>query len=137
MTPMLSLFVPNKPIAFARARSRGAHRYMPEPQASYMAAVGTLARCEMAKAGYAPFEGPVEVIYRATFGWPKSVPERHRKQGAYKPSKSDLDNLVKVCADAINGIVYLDDAQIVRLTAEKIYGQPEGVTITVSQIAEG
>lgn len=33
----------------------------------------------------------------------------------------DLDNLIKAVTDALNGIVYRDDAQICELSAKKIY----------------
>lgn len=42
--------------------------------------------------------------------------ERPRSWAAVRP---DLDNLVKAVLDALNGVLYVDDAQIVIITAEK------------------
>ena len=40
----------------------------------------------------------------------------------WKIGKPDVDNLVKFYMDAMNGIFYFDDAQIVSLHARKVYG---------------
>ena len=45
--------------------------------------------------------------------------------------RPDLDNLVKALTDACNGIVWRDDAQIVRLMAEKRYGEQPGAVVSV------
>lgn len=37
-------------------------------------------------------------------------------------SRPDLDNFVKLAKDALNGVLWVDDSQIVQLTAEKQYG---------------
>lgn len=53
---------------------------------------------------------------------------------AYPTGRSDLDNYIKLVADAMNGILYLDDAQIVSLNAEKRYDSIEGITIISHEI---
>ena len=45
--------------------------------------------------------------------------------------RPDLDNLIKALTDACNGIVWRDDAQIVRLMAEKRYSEQPGASISV------
>ena len=47
--------------------------------------------------------------------------------------KSDIDNIVKVVADALNGVAYHDDTQIVLATAAKVYSAVEGLDITVEE----
>ena len=136
MTPAVSLFIPGKPIAFARAGSKGARRFTPGPQASYKLAVGHIARAAMSKAGYKPFEGPLELTYRATFDWPETWSQRRKDKIRWKSSKPDVDNAAKLAADALNQIVYLDDAQIASLRAQKVYGLPEGVTITIAPLVD-
>ena len=46
----------------------------------------------------------------------------------------DCDNLAKGVEDALNGIVWLDDHQIVSLTITKCVGASPGVTITIEEI---
>jgi Holliday junction resolvase RusA-like endonuclease len=53
----------------------------------------------------------------------------------YHTKRPDLDNLVKSVKDALTGVIWKDDAQIIRLTAEKRYGQ-EMVVISVMSVEE-
>lgn len=49
------------------------------------------------------------------------------KNGQYKINrkycnkKCDIDNIVKIVLDALNGICYNDDKQVVKITASKVY----------------
>lgn len=83
----------------------------------------------------AAHDGPVDVQLTAIFipaeSWPK-----WRKQMALDgllphTSKPDLDNLVKVL-DGLNGRAWVDDSQIVNLTANKRYGHAAFTTVTVT-----
>lgn len=122
---MIEIHIPGKPVAFARAGRNGKRSYTPEPQASYMAAVGWRARS--AHQGE-PLLGPLRMTILATF-------ETDRKRLEWKASKPDLDNIIKLAADSLNGVLFKDDAQIVEIVARKKYG-PEGLTITIEQVSE-
>ena len=39
----------------------------------------------------------------------------------YKSSKADLDNLIKFICDSLNGVFYIDDSQIVSISACKVW----------------
>ena len=39
----------------------------------------------------------------------------------WQTSKPDADNYAKLILDALNGVLWRDDAQVVRLFAEKVY----------------
>jgi Holliday junction resolvase RusA-like endonuclease len=45
--------------------------------------------------------------------------------------KPDLDNVVKAVLDALNGVVYLDDAQVVNLVATKRYATEPRVEVYI------
>lgn len=75
---------------------------------------------------------PVAVIYDFYFAKPKSA-RKGRKQHAVKP---DIDKLVRSTTDALTGILYADDGQIVRLSASKWYGLPERAEIRVWVVQE-
>lgn len=45
--------------------------------------------------------------------------------------KPDVDNFNKAVFDALNGLVWRDDALIVRHDCEKVYGAPTRVEVTV------
>jgi Holliday junction resolvase RusA-like endonuclease len=69
---------------------------------------------------------------------PKS---HYRVNGALKPwavdarptGKPDADKLARSTLDALTGIIFTDDALVVRLVAEKFYAEPghEGAVITI------
>ena len=77
----------------------------------------------------------------ARFLPPKSVSKKKQKQmleGEILPlKKPDMDNIVKVVADALNGVAYHDDTQIVLVSAKKAYSAVEGLDITVEEYTDG
>lgn len=85
-----------------------------------------------------PLEGPVSVDLYIRIGVPASTTKklteaciRNEKLPTKKP---DIDNIIKAYLDAINGIVYKDDTQVVRLSAKKVYSLVPGVDVCVVQI---
>lgn len=57
----------------------------------------------------------------------------------YPATKPDATKLLRAVEDALTGVVWRDDAQVVEQAAWKIYGEPERVEIkvTVLEIVEG
>jgi Holliday junction resolvase RusA-like endonuclease len=84
----------------------------------------------MQNAPDSPWEGPLSL--RLAFYFPRptshfgtgknadrlkaSAPKHHTK-------RPDADNLAKLVKDAMNGVFYLDDAQVVRLRVKKEYSR--------------
>jgi Holliday junction resolvase RusA-like endonuclease len=64
---------------------------------------------------------------------PPSVSVKKRPHPIVKP---DLDNLLKAVKDALKGIVWVDDSQVVELEATKRYSDRPGVLIIVADHAE-
>ena len=48
--------------------------------------------------------------------------------------KVDIDNCLKACMDAIIGVAYMDDKQIVSIKAKKFYGKTARVVIKIKEI---
>lgn len=46
---------------------------------------------------------------------------------AFYGSSGDIDNLEKSCLDGMNGVVYKDDRQVMRVEAEKTDGAPKTI----------
>ena len=60
---------------------------------------------------------------------------RAKLDGVIRPTKKpDLDNVIKVIADSLNGIAYKDDAQIVEVVAKKFYSNRPRVEVTIEKI---
>lgn len=68
---------------------------------------------------------PLRMYIKAFYSIPKSTTKKNRQlmiEGKLLPTKKpDIDNLAKVVCDALNGIAYGDDTQIVKLSVEKVY----------------
>ena len=48
--------------------------------------------------------------------------------------RPDIDNYVKLILDALNGVFWVDDSQIVELSARKVFGEPERTEVEVSEL---
>lgn len=81
-------------------------------------------------------EGMIDVMIIANFAIPKSYSEKRKKalNGQMRPKKPDVDNIAKFYLDALNEILYDDDAQIVSLNVIKRYSILPSVIITFDEV---
>lgn len=84
------------------------------------------------------FEKPLKVEIQVFIKTPKSF-SKIKKQRAFAGEirplvKPDCDNISKNILDALNGVVYPDDKQIVELTVKKFYSESEFVNISIEDI---
>jgi len=73
---------------------------------------------------------PVSIRFKFYFQRPPSIPKK-RVELVVKP---DIDKIARATCDALTGILYADDAQIVEMTASKHYGTPERVEVSISAV---
>ena len=110
--------VPGKPVAkgrprFVRASGRA---FTPAATVNYEACVRLAAEL----AGVCVLSGPLELCVRAFWACPRGQERQRKPRGEYwKPNGPDADNVLKAVSDALNGIAYQDDRQIVRACVEK------------------
>lgn len=72
--------------------------------------------------GSVPLPGPVALHVTVYLRQPASLAKRDRATA--RPTKRpDIDNFAKTVLDALNGVAFLDDAQVVILLARKEYAQ--------------
>lgn len=97
--------------------------YTPKETVNQEAYIKMLAATAMR--GFAPFGGPLEATFNISVAIPKSFTRRDRELSLtgkkWPTSKPDIDNVVKLLCDAMNGICYNDDKQIVDLLVTKSY----------------
>ena len=86
---------------------------------------------------FKPFEGRVKVEIDALFEIPKSTKKEDKElmlQNKINPTKKpDIDNIVKIILDAMNGVAFKDDIQITKLDVEKVYGNQEIIKVRISE----
>jgi len=127
----INFIVPIVAVPYARTGGHGKVRFTPPRQRAYIGEIRFFA--EKAMAGRDPISGALKLtvvfVYVRPASWPK------RKQNIFwKESKPDLSNNIKLVEDSLNGCVYLDDAQIAEISAQKIYGDRPEVRIEVSPL---
>ena len=85
-----------------------------------------------------PLIGAVAAYLHIGIPIPPSYSKARQKaciEGLERPTKKpDIDNIVKAVLDGMNGIVYLDDKQVVDLHLTKVYSSKEGIDIMVKEI---
>lgn len=114
---------------FARATGRA---FTPAATRSYEAALRYAAQEEQGDAP--PLTGPLTVEIEARMPIPQSWPKKRRADalaGRTVPTGTpDVDNLMKT-VDALNGVVWLDDAQVADARVRKVFGEKPSLTIRV------
>jgi Holliday junction resolvase RusA-like endonuclease len=125
---LIEFIVPGQPAPkgrpkFAR-RGKGVVAYTPAKTAAYETLVQHAARVAMA--GRVPTARPVKLVVNLALQVPASWSKRRRAlaiAGEIRATKKpDADNVLKGLKDGCNGIVWIDDAQVVRIDLSKEYG---------------
>lgn len=79
------------------------------------------------ESGVEKLEGAVGMVLLFTLPKPKSV----KRDIPYV--RPDLDKLVRAVLDALTGIAYSDDGQVVEIFTRKEYGSQVGLSVTINQ----
>lgn len=117
---------PFAPVAKGRARiTKRGFAYTPEKTKLHEADLKLWA----SKLIKTPLTGPLKVDLLFC------VPKPKKPQNEHPISRPDLDNFCKSVMDAGNGVIWLDDSQIVILTAQKVYApRTPTIYLTVEQL---
>lgn len=98
---------------------------------SWSQAVSSVA--QMVKGQYAantPLDGPLSIRLSFYLPRPKSAPRCVH----YPTKRPDLDKMVRSVKDALTGVLYRDDSQVVHLNASKSYASDPGVEVTLEAL---
>ena len=135
--------VPGKPQGKARARTfynpktKGMSSMTPEKTVLYENLVST---CYLQEAGEGCFpDGAyLKVWIQAFFEIPKSSTKARKNammEGKILPDKKpDIDNIAKAVLDALNGVAYRDDTQVVELQMRKKYSDRPRLEICIEKL---
>ena len=81
---------------------------------------------------------PLKMTVTAYFKMPESASRPKKAEmrfGIVRPTKKpDADNVLKACADMLNGATYHDDSQIVEATVRKFFGDDPRVEIEIEEV---
>ncbi len=109
---------------FGRTKTGGVVTYTPQKTRDYERALKSFA--QVAMIGKTVLEGPVKVTITAYFS--------HKTKTGWHVSRPDLDNIIKAVLDALNEVVFDDDAAVCELVAVKKYDNEERVEVQVVNV---
>jgi Holliday junction resolvase RusA-like endonuclease len=109
--------------------------FTPEKTKNYESEVAMMAKAAMGSSE--PLEGALEAFIYVTFPVPASYSKK-RTEACLNDSekhtkKPDLDNVIKICLDGMNGIIFKDDSQITSIHSTKVYGEIAKVEVLVRE----
>ncbi len=132
--------IPGNAVAKGRARTVMNRKtgmsfsYTPETTVNYE---NYVKMCYKNNCTYFFGEDPVGMLITVYKQIPKSTSKKKRvdmESGLIKPTtKPDIDNYYKLIADALNGVAYKDDSQIVAAFVTKFYAEEPFVHVTIFQ----
>ena len=122
-----------KPVPKQRPRFSKGHAYTPKKTVDYERYVQDCFRSSMGlKMG-----GMIEITIDVYMKIPKSAKKEREEMliGRIRPTKRpDLDNLYKGVTDALNGLAYDDDSQIVDGHIRKYYAEEDYVIVNIKEV---
>ncbi|CDZ55036.1 RusA family crossover junction endodeoxyribonuclease [Neorhizobium galegae] len=135
---MIEIVLAGPPMGKERVRStRQGHVYTPERTVNYEGRLAYAAQEVMGDRP--PLDGALEVDICCYMAVPESKPKKWKAaalSGAIRPTKKpDYDNFAKIC-DALNLIVWVDDAQVVDGRIRKFYSDRPRMEIRVTPITD-
>jgi len=85
-----------------------------------------------------PSESLLDVDISFFIGMPKSWSKKKKesKNGQYCDNNADVDNYLKAILDSLNEVVYVDDRQIVEISARKIYSDQPCIKFNMKIIGD-
>ena len=128
--------IPGKPGAKGRPRfTRYGKTYTPKETVEYENLV-RLEYQQQSEGVKFPEDICLSLRVEAYYSMAQSTPKKKRQRmlsGEIRPGKKpDVDNVLKIVADALNDIAYHDDSQIVEATVVKNYSDDPRVEVTIT-----
>lgn len=134
MTFQVIYSVEGDPVGKQRPKFARGRTYTPKKTVDYEKQIADKARSAMGSSE--PLETPVSVFIYINHAVPASYSKKRREaclNRLERPKKPDLDNCAKAYLDAMNGIVYKDDVQVVSLHVTKRYETIASVHVCVRE----
>jgi crossover junction endodeoxyribonuclease RusA len=114
----MRLVIPWTPKAKSRPRVKGKQAYTDPATRAAEAAIAEAFK-DLVGPGFQPFTGPIDVTFQF-FDNRVSIQIIDAEDYTCRKLRGDLDNYVKILADSLNGVAWVDDKQIVGLRAWKM-----------------
>lgn len=120
---MITFTAPGPPVPKERARILKRRTFTPGKTKAFESSVAAYARIAMREAGVEMVGKRIPVSLSLEF----YMPDRRRR---------DIDNMAKAVMDGLNGVLYHDDYQVVRLECVKSVDKDDPRTVVTMTILE-
>lgn len=112
--------------------------YTPQQTVKYENYVKVCYMDYMNQLGWEPIKGAIKADIEVFMEVPKSDSKKVKEaklSGKIRPQvKPDVDNLCKTILDALNGLAYDDDKQVVECVVKKYYGEEPSVCVKLKSL---
>ena len=124
--------IPGNPVPQKRNRFVGGGRYprVYNPSAPRLKEIRSILRTVWEDE---PIDAPIELEVVFHMKIAKNISKRRRllMEGQCHCQSSDIDNILKLYLDAMNNLIYVDDRQVWKLTASKVFSSDPRAEIKV------
>ena len=133
------MFIPVKPVGKERPRmSRHGVVYTPKKTREFESLVGAYGRKYMSDHGLQISDKAMSVNVIVYDAVPKSWSKVNRRDalaGKIRPTKTpDGDNIVKAIFDGLEGVVYVNDKQIVQFYFNRVYAESDTIQLSFKEL---
>ncbi len=128
--------VPGTPQQWRRARTQKGRYFVDAQTLAYKEKIALYAR----QAGVELLEGPVRMTLVCYWQSRKPDLKKNPRTIEWMDKRPDIDNILKVYLDALQGIAFFDDGQVVNVDARKFrarQGDEARVQVSIHQISRG
>ncbi len=126
---MASVLIKIRPKAAPRPRVTRNGTYNPIAYTNYKKAIALIAKTKFDKKDTA-LKMHIEFFFKI----PKSWSKVKKESIPHHTSVPDVDNLIKGIKDALNGVAYNDDSQVISVFARKQYGDEDSIFVEVLEV---
>lgn len=132
----VSFKIEGRPFGKERPRSGNGHIYTPPKTRCYERMVREI--YDSTGAGKLP--GYINLYVTSNYRIPESFTKAERENainGTKRPGKPDVDNVIKIVADALNGYAYDDDSRVILEVGRKVYCEDGDSVIVQIESTDG
>ncbi|MFW3538014.1 RusA family crossover junction endodeoxyribonuclease [Vagococcus fluvialis] len=134
----IKIVIPGQPVPQGRPKFTTkpfVRAYDPPKSSAYKKVVAKYAnQCKPNKLMQGPLEVRVDIYKESLKSFSKIKKEQAENKELRPITKPDADNYAKGILDALKGIIWEDDGQVVKLITEKFYSSNPRAEVFVSQL---
>lgn len=131
---MTKIIIPGEPVPKQRPRvTRRGITYTPAKTQKYERLVQEIYNKNEYYEKGVPLKFRVDAFFSVPKSWSKKKQQQALNGELYVTKRPDGDNILKICMDALNGVAFYDDSQIVEMSISKHYSENPRVEIEIER----